>query len=72
MARQPDFGPAVPDPADSRRQRQRERRCLSCDRPFASTGSGNRICRKCKHLNAWKSGVRDIAAPGAFRREDMP
>jgi hypothetical protein len=73
MARQPDFGPAVPDPADSRRHRpQGERRCLSCGGQFASTGPGNRICRKCKHLNAWKSGVRDFAAPGAFRREDMP
>jgi hypothetical protein len=64
--RQPDPGPAVPDPSGHHSQQQGERRCLSCRRPFASTGPGNRICRKCKHLDAWKSGVRDFAAPGAF------
>jgi hypothetical protein len=64
MARQPDPGPAAPDPADPRRQRQGERRCLSCGGQFASTGPGNRICRKCKDRDTWKSGVRDFAADG--------
>jgi hypothetical protein len=67
MARQPDFGPVVPNPTDPHRQRwQGERRCLSCSRLFASTGLGNCICRKCKHLDAWKSGVRDFTVHWAF------
>jgi hypothetical protein len=66
MARQSDFVPSIPDPANSRRQRQRECRCLSCDRPFASTGSGNRICRKCKQLDSWRSGACDFAVHAAF------
>lgn len=27
---------------------EKERRCLRCDRPFVSTGPGNRICGRCK------------------------
>ena len=56
----------VPAPVKSNRQWQRERRCLSCSRPFASTGPGNRICRKCKHLEAWMSGARDFTVHAAF------
>ena len=26
----------------------KRRNCLRCDKPFDSTGSGNRICTKCK------------------------
>jgi hypothetical protein len=69
MARQSDFDPAVPDPADHRHdQQQRERRCLSCGGQFASTGPGNRICRKCKDRDTWKSGVRDFDAIAASCR----
>jgi hypothetical protein len=69
MARQPDPSPAVPNRDAHRqpqgRQQQGERRCLSCRRPFASTGPGNRICRKCKHQDDWKSGVRDFIVHAA-------
>lgn len=34
---------------------RKTRRCLSCDRQFASHGPGNRICLKCKDLDAWSS-----------------
>jgi hypothetical protein len=67
MARQPDPGPAVPAQTDHRHdQQQRERRCLSCGGQFASTGPGNRICPRCKHRDAWKSGACDFAVHAAF------
>ena len=53
MARQPDPDPVAPHDV-------RERPCLSCHRPFASAGPGNRVCRKCKRQDAWKSGVGDF------------
>ena len=62
MARQPDFGPA---PAGHGRQRRQGRRRLSCGQRFASTGPGNRIRPRCKHQDAWKSGVRDFAVHDA-------
>lgn len=66
MVRKSDSPATPPVPVKSDRQRQRERRCLSCNRPFASTGPGNRICRKCKHLEAWVSGTREFAVHAAF------
>lgn len=66
MVRQSVSQMTLAAPVKSNHQRQRERRCLSCSRPFASTGPGNRICRKCKHLEAWVSGARDFAVHAAF------
>jgi hypothetical protein len=67
MIRQPNSGPVIPDPANSHHQQcQGKRHCLSCGRPFVSTGSGNRICRKCKHLDAWKAGIDVAADHGPF------
>jgi len=44
----------------------RERQCLRCDTVFSSEGFGERICRRCKGLNAWRNGV--AVSPGASRR----
>jgi len=67
MAGRLNLGSGVPDSSGHHRQQQQgERRCLSCSRPFASTGPGNRVCRKCKHQDAWKSGVVDFAVHAAF------
>jgi|GEM_PF-1066710 len=44
----------------------RERPCLRCETTFMSEGFGERICRRCKGLNAWRSAV--AVSPGAARR----
>jgi hypothetical protein len=44
----------------------RERRCLCCDTGFWSEGFGERICRRCKGLNAWRN--TGPVSPGASRR----
>lgn len=44
----------------------RERPCLRCDTVFFSEGFGERICRRCKGQNAWRSAVP--VSPGASRR----
>lgn len=44
----------------------RDRRCLRCDSAFWSEGFGERICRRCKGLNAWRNAVSD--GPGVSRR----
>jgi hypothetical protein len=44
----------------------RERPCLRCDVVFWSDGFGERICRRCKGLNAWRNAVP--VSPGASRR----
>ncbi len=43
-----------------------ERACLRCRTPFWSEGFGERICRRCKGLNAWRNGVS--VTPGLARR----
>jgi len=43
-----------------------ERKCLRCETSFWSEGFGERICRRCKGLNAWRSAVS--VSPGATRR----
>ncbi|MCB1418685.1 MAG: hypothetical protein KDJ74_06670 [Notoacmeibacter sp.] len=43
-----------------------ERRCLRCETSFWSEGFGERICRRCKGLNAWRNAAPII--PGASRR----
>ncbi|TNF19834.1 MAG: hypothetical protein EP318_13085 [Rhodobacteraceae bacterium] len=40
----------------------RERRCLRCSTSFPSEGFGERICRKCKGLKAWRNAVPDRSA----------
>ncbi|UEM08163.1 hypothetical protein JL101_036325 (plasmid) [Skermanella rosea] len=55
------FGLVITDPAEHRRRLlTKPRRCLSCDRTFASCGPGNRICTACKGREAW-SGPADFA-----------
>ncbi|PHO02157.1 hypothetical protein CSC82_19765 [Rhodobacteraceae bacterium 4F10] len=44
----------------------RNRPCLRCDAVFWSEGFGERICRRCKGLNAWRNAVP--VSPGASRR----
>jgi hypothetical protein len=39
------------------------RRCLSCCKSFSSTGLGNRICRRCKGLDAWNGTVAEFSLP---------
>ncbi|WP_169054065.1 hypothetical protein [Nitratireductor sp. XY-223] len=36
---------------------QKRRRCLMCGEMFDSFGPGNRICKKCKSKQAWRSGA---------------
>lgn len=43
-----------------------ERRCLRCSTLFWSEGFGERICRRCKGLNAWRNSAPVI--PGSSRR----
>lgn len=43
-----------------------ERPCLRCDVVFWSEGFGERICRPCKSLKAWRNAVP--VSPGASRR----
>lgn len=56
MSDQLSFGLIVTDPMAFRLQAmQKTRRCLACSDDFASTGPGNRICGRCKSLEAWTS-----------------
>ena len=50
----------------ARRDVPQERQCLRCETLFWSEGFGERICRRCKGLNAWRNAVPD--SPGASRR----
>lgn len=34
-----------------------ERRCLRCKTSFRSEGFGERICRRCKGLSAWRNAA---------------
>jgi hypothetical protein len=36
----------------------KQRRCLSCRKPFQSAWAGERVCRACKSTRAWKQGER--------------
>lgn len=53
-------------PEKARGDVARERRCLRCETVFYSEGFGDRICRRCKGLNAWRNAV--AVSPGAARR----
>jgi len=46
-----------PTKARARNDVPGERHCLRCSVPFWSDGFGERICRRCKGLNAWRSAV---------------
>jgi hypothetical protein len=69
-ARQPATGPVIPDPGEPHRQRTRT--CLRCGRPFASAHVGHRVCRRCKALNAWKSGTADFDSHDGLRGRPTP
>ena len=61
MADQLSFGLVITDPAAHRAlAAQKQRKCLSCSKGFNSAGPGNRICTRCKGLDAFTS------APSAF------
>jgi hypothetical protein len=59
---------AVPDIVTARALGDvpQDRQCLRCETLFWSEGFGERICRHCKGLNAWRSAVP--VSPGASRR----
>ena len=42
------------------------RKCLRCEASFQSEGFGERICRRCKGLTAWRTAASVSA--GASRR----
>jgi hypothetical protein len=44
------------DEAEARRE-QKTRKCLICKTPFPSAWAGERVCRRCKSTNAWRSGA---------------
>ncbi|WP_233417282.1 hypothetical protein [Halovulum marinum] len=51
--------------ARARRDVPQERQCLRCETLFWSEGFGERICRRCKGLNAWRNAVP--VTPGSSR-----
>ncbi|AXI55475.1 hypothetical protein C1J05_14040 [Sulfitobacter sp. JL08] len=50
----------------ARRDVPQERQCLRCETLFWSEGFGERICRRCKRLNAWRNAAPDSS--GSSRR----
>jgi hypothetical protein len=38
------------------KQGGRKRRCLMCRQLFASDGTHNRVCRRCKRSQQWRDG----------------
>lgn len=50
----------------TRRDVPQERQCLRCEILFWSEGFGERICRRCKGLNAWRNAVP--VSSGSSRR----
>jgi hypothetical protein len=68
--RQSASGPTISDP-DEHHGRQ-TRTCLGCGRAFASAHIGHRICRRCKKLDAWKSGTGDCDSHDGFQGRTTP
>jgi ribosomal protein S27AE len=67
MATQLDFGPAILDPQKHRQNLLRKsRKCLRCSTSFDSHGPGNRVCGRCKSIDAWTSAVPEYSLPSAF------
>lgn len=52
--------------AKASRDVPQERQCLRCITVFWSEGFGERICRRCKGLRAWRTAIPD--GPGTSRR----
>jgi hypothetical protein len=46
-----------PDLGSDSNLEQKARKCLICRSPFPSAWAGERICRRCKSIAAWRSGV---------------
>jgi hypothetical protein len=44
-------------PEPERREEPRTRSCLVCKTPFHSPWRGERICRRCKTTEAWRTGT---------------
>jgi hypothetical protein len=36
-----------------------DRRCLACNSTFRSRSAANRICGKCRRLEAWTAGISE-------------
>ena len=54
--------PVLEEPtATTTRATPAKRKCLMCGDTFHSTGSHNRICKRCKSTQAWREG-RDADA----------
>jgi len=61
--------PASVAPSDQRPSDiSKVRRCLKCRATFPSEWSGERICSRCKHSNAWRTGVSIASSPVRRRR----
>ena len=45
--------PETREPAET----PKTRLCLMCRDPFESTWAGERVCKRCKAGNTWRSGV---------------
>lgn len=67
LPQQLDFGLVVTDP-DAARQlaTKRSRRCLHCSKTFDSSGPGNRICTRCKGLDAFTCMPVDFSIHASF------
>jgi len=50
----------------ARRDVPQNRHCLRCETLFWSDGFGERICRRCKGVNAWRNAVP--VSPASSRR----
>lgn len=62
-----DFGLVVTDPNAARQMAAKRRRtCLHCARDFDSSGPGNRICTRCRSLDAFTSAPVDFSVHAAF------
>ncbi|MDA3857874.1 MAG: hypothetical protein PF480_06495 [Roseovarius sp.] len=52
--------PDLTEPSQAPRALQdkpKERSCLQCAKKFWSEGFGERVCRRCKGLSAWRDAV---------------
>lgn len=49
-------------PAPERSHKAMNRKCLMCQDEFESSWSGERVCKRCKSSNTWRSGTDYEAA----------
>ncbi|MGF7213038.1 hypothetical protein GGE65_007674 [Skermanella aerolata] len=67
LPQQLDFGLIVTNPDAARQMAAKKlRRCLHCARDFDSAGPGNRICMRCRGLDAFTSPSVDFPIHAAF------